>query len=254
MPLTRSSDGIEVYYEQVGEGPAIVLLHGFSAGLQRWKDVGYFDALGNDYSVIAIDARGHGRSGKPHERSAYSLDVMVDDVTAVMDAESVERAHLWGYSMGGHQVMRLWDRAPERVISAILGGSAATERPKLGEDHPQVAALRAGMDAYIEFMDPTGNMLSEEARNFQRAHDPTALAELRVSMLEWPEQGPELTCPTLVYAGDQDGVHNAARHYATTLPNARFESVLGGNHGTTFAVSPPIVTFVRQFLESTVSG
>ena len=250
LPQATSSDGLRIEYTRDGDGPPIVLLHGFTAGLARWHDTGYVEALAPDNTLLAIDARAHGGSGKPLDRSAYTVDQMVDDVLAVMDAEGTEQAHLWGYSMGGHQVMQLWRREPDRVLSAIIGAAAAVEREKLGEADPQASALRKGMQAYLDLLDPERTMLSDEARQFQLRHDAEALAELRLAMLDWPEDGPAITVPTLVYAGTSDPVHAAAERYAASLPDATFMDVLDGNHGTAFAISAPILEFVKEFLRA----
>jgi pimeloyl-ACP methyl ester carboxylesterase len=81
-----------------GEGPALVLQHGFSEGVIDWYESGYVEALRRDYRLILIDARGHGASDKPHDPDAYVLNRRVADVVAVLDALDIAKALYWGYS------------------------------------------------------------------------------------------------------------------------------------------------------------
>ncbi len=66
MPYA-DNQGIRIHYRVEGEGPPLVLQHGFSQGMQRWYRAGYVNALKHDYQLILIDARGHGSSDKPHD-------------------------------------------------------------------------------------------------------------------------------------------------------------------------------------------
>jgi hypothetical protein len=66
-----NNNGVKIYYEVEGEGPPLVLGHGLSGTLNHWWRLGYVDALRHDFRLILFDARGHGRSDKPHESSAY---------------------------------------------------------------------------------------------------------------------------------------------------------------------------------------
>jgi len=77
------------------------LQHGFSESFEDWYEYGYVDALKNNFRLILVDARGHGGSDKPHDPAAYALEYRVSDVVVVLDALRIEKAHYWGYSMGG---------------------------------------------------------------------------------------------------------------------------------------------------------
>jgi pimeloyl-ACP methyl ester carboxylesterase len=102
MPYANNA-GVKIYFEMEGEGPPLVLAYGLTGGLNCWRAIGIVDLLRNDFQLILFDARGHGRSDKPHEPAAYGLQ-MADDVVAVLDDVRVSRAHYFGYSMGasGH--------------------------------------------------------------------------------------------------------------------------------------------------------
>src|SRR5215471_13174551 len=100
MPYA-DNDGVRIHYQVEGEGPPLVLQHGFSESVVDWYEAGYVDALRSDYRLILIDARGHGASDKPHDPDAYELERRVADVVAVLDGLAIGKAVFWGYSMGG---------------------------------------------------------------------------------------------------------------------------------------------------------
>ena len=72
MPYA-TNDGIRIHYEAEGDGPPLVLQHGFAWKVKSWAMAGYVDALKARYRLIRVDARGHGDSDKPHDPAAYSL-------------------------------------------------------------------------------------------------------------------------------------------------------------------------------------
>jgi pimeloyl-ACP methyl ester carboxylesterase len=73
MPYADNG-GVRIHYQVEGEGPALVLQHGFTESTVDWYESGYVKALRTDYRLILVDARGHGASDKPHDPDAYVLD------------------------------------------------------------------------------------------------------------------------------------------------------------------------------------
>src|SRR5262245_19330185 len=123
MPIFDSG-GVPIHYLAEGEGPAIVLVHGFASSLHgNWRAPGLVSALVDaGRRVVALDCRGHGRSGKPHDPAAYAGTTMEDDVVALLDHVELERADLMGYSMGGYIACSLLTTHAERFRCAILAG------------------------------------------------------------------------------------------------------------------------------------
>ena len=107
----------------LGEGPPVVLVHGFgSSKEQNWKSTGWYGSLTEaGFSVIAIDNRGHGESDKPHDPLLYHHDRMAEDVATVMDAAGIKRAPYVGYSMGGLIGLRFLEAFPDRIVRAGAG-------------------------------------------------------------------------------------------------------------------------------------
>jgi pimeloyl-ACP methyl ester carboxylesterase len=121
-------DGVRIHYMEAGEGVPVVLLHGYTSCCDAsWFADGVAKELARDHRVIGIDARGHGRSEKPHDPQLYDGDRMPADVIEVLDRLGVGKAHVHGYSMGGGIVAHLLARHPHRFISASFGGSGVRE-------------------------------------------------------------------------------------------------------------------------------
>jgi pimeloyl-ACP methyl ester carboxylesterase len=115
------NDGVRIHYLVEGKGPPLFLHMGFSVDLTGWYEWGYVDALKDDYRLILIDPRGHGKSDKPRDSAAYQAAQRVGDVVAVLDDLGVERTHYLGYSMGGRIGFEVAQLAPSRLCSLIIG-------------------------------------------------------------------------------------------------------------------------------------
>src|SRR5207249_4354671 len=117
------SNGVQIQYADRGSGEPVVLIHGFTGSYARHiESPGLMDRLEKaGYRSIAIDCRGHGQSGKPRDDSAYGME-MVADVIRLMDHLKMERAHLFGYSIGGAIVSQLLVRQPTPELTATLLG------------------------------------------------------------------------------------------------------------------------------------
>jgi pimeloyl-ACP methyl ester carboxylesterase len=94
---TVDNGGTTIRFATLGEGDPLVLLHGFSGGLEDWVDLGYAEPLAQaGRQLVLIDARGHGGSSKPHDPAAYRHDAQAGDVAAVLDALEIPNADLLG--------------------------------------------------------------------------------------------------------------------------------------------------------------
>jgi len=123
-----SSAGVPITYVDSGRGPVVVLLHGNGSHLRWWYRNGVAPQLARRFRVIAFDARGHGRSGKPHDPAAYGKEYALD-VVRLLDHLGIRRAHIVGYSMGAMTTVQLLTLHPERAITAVLGGAAGRISP-----------------------------------------------------------------------------------------------------------------------------
>jgi len=160
------SNGVPLHYVEQGDGPAIVLLHGGLAGSARgWVNNGYFGGPFAGYRLIAMDCRGHGQSGKPHDPSAYGLE-MVEDIVRLLDHLGIAKAHLIGHSMGAEIALKTAAVHPERVGSAVLAGS--------GWSDPMVRQLWADLADSLDRGEGVGRVLCEW---WKRPDDPPPTEE-----------------------------------------------------------------------------
>ncbi len=111
-------DGVTVYYEALGSGPAILLSHGYGATSQMWA--GQLELLSADYRLIVWDMRGHGQTDSPEDLSCYSEAETVADMAAILDAEGVDDAVIGGLSLGGYMSLAFHLVHPERTRALML--------------------------------------------------------------------------------------------------------------------------------------
>jgi pimeloyl-ACP methyl ester carboxylesterase len=119
------ADGQRLAYDDVGEGEAIVLLHGFSADRRlNWRLPGWYEALTRaGYRVLALDARGHGQSSKPSDVEAYRPEGIAGDAVRLLDHLQIRKACLLGYSMGGRNAAWLLAHHGRRFRAVVIGGA-----------------------------------------------------------------------------------------------------------------------------------
>lgn len=138
------SAGVRIRYVEAGAGDPVVLTHGFSSNIEhQWVNTGVFDKLAQRHRVVAIDGRGHGQSGKPHDPALYGPQA-AQDVTRLLDHLGLQKAHIVGYSIGAILNGYLVTQAPQRFKSCVLAG--ATPRFRwTAEDQVKLEAEAAEM-------------------------------------------------------------------------------------------------------------
>ncbi len=120
MQFIETGD-LKVCYELKGSGYPIVLIMGLTAGMDWW-DPGLVDALSEKYRVLMFDNRGAGRTVTPEEGD-FSIEMFARDTAALMGKLGIERAHVFGFSMGGIIAQALALEYPEKVSKLVLGGT-----------------------------------------------------------------------------------------------------------------------------------
>ena len=121
-------NGIDLYYEEAGQGETIIFIHGLGENASSWRhQLGHFSP---NYRVVAMDLRGHGRSGDGEE--FITMELFSRDILQLMDYLQIERAHFVGHSMGGLISQEIAAHHPERMITMVLSDSAGYYPPPLG--------------------------------------------------------------------------------------------------------------------------
>ncbi len=118
-------DGVKIHYIDRGKGEPIVLLHGGTSSLDSWVRTGVVANLEKDFRVIAFDARGSGRSSKPHDPKAYGRQQALD-VPRLLDALKLDRAHIVGFSLGSSTVAQLLTLRSAALPHGHPGGRSRT--------------------------------------------------------------------------------------------------------------------------------
>ena len=117
MP-TLDRDGVKIHYEVTGQGPALLLTHGYSATGDMWR--GQLAALSPHFQVITWDMRGHGASDYPEDLAAYSEAATVADMAALLDVVGAPQAIVGGLSLGGYMSLAFHRAHPGRTRALLI--------------------------------------------------------------------------------------------------------------------------------------
>ena len=216
-------DGVRLYYETHGSGPALLLTHGFSATSQMWR--GQIDALSAAHTLILWDMRGHGRSDSPDDDAAYSEALTVADMAALLDTLGVAKAIIGGLSLGGYMSLAFHLTYPERTAALLVIDTGPGYKKDAGRAAWNETALARGAEIErlgaraLEGSSPEQAMgghdnldgVARAARGMLTQHGPHVIESL-----------PTIAVPTLVLAGADDEPFLAATAYmARKIPGAR---------------------------------
>jgi pimeloyl-ACP methyl ester carboxylesterase len=259
------SNGVRIRYIDRGAGAPVLLIHGNGGSLQGWIDTGIVANLERDYRVIALDARGHGKSGKPREVAAYGQQMGLD-LIRLMDHLRLPRGHVVGYSMGASIIGKLLTTHPDRFVSATMGGSAGRfkftpaeaerlEREAAEKERECVSRSQMIRLAPLGQAPPTEDAI--KARSAACLADPNqdrfALAALHRGFKDLAvtfDQVRAIPVPTLGVVGSLDGYLADFREMKALRPAMTLVVIDGASHGgpTGAMARPEFVAAVREFL------
>lgn len=242
-------DGTRLAYREVGEGRPVVLIHGyFSTATVNWVKYGQAATIAaRGHRVIMPDLRGHGDSGKPHDKAAYPPDVLADDGFALLEHLGLDvygdpDYDLGGYSLGGRTTVRMLTRGatPRRAIVAGMGLEGITTTAErtdffhnvftnLGTFERGSAEWRA--EAFLKTV----------------GGDPVALLNVIDTSVDTPlETIEKIATPTLTLMGAEDDDHGSAQALAEALPNGTYAEI-PGNHMSA-VTKPELGTTIAEYL------
>ncbi len=253
------SNGVKIHYLVEGRGQPVVLIHGFTANIQnQWAAPGVLKALARDYRVIALDNRGHGKSGKPHDPKQYGSE-MAEDVVRLLDHLKIRKAHVVGYSMGAMIAAKLLVTHPDRLLSVTLGGAAGIRE---GQDSTFFTLLAdslekgKGFGLLISVLTPPGKprptpeMIEKINQRLQAANDVKALAAVVRGFKGLAVATDKLKAnrvPVLALIGADDPLKKGVDELKGDLANLRIVVIPGTDHMTAF-VHPQFTRDLREFL------
>ena len=224
MPHATANDGVRLYFEETGAGIPVIFVHEFAGDFRSWEP--QLRHFGQRYRAIAFNARGYPPSDVPEEPKSYSQNRAADDIAAVLDHLSVDRAHVVGLSMGGFSTLHFGFRHAPRARSLMVGGCGYGADPAKREDFRAEGAnivefIRGqGMQVFAEryAFGPTRVQLqNKDIRGFAEfkrmlaehsavgsANTQLGVQRERPSLYDLTDQMKALRVPTLVLTGDED--------------------------------------------------
>jgi pimeloyl-ACP methyl ester carboxylesterase len=237
-------DGAELAWHELGEGRAVVLLHGlFSNAETNWIRFGHADEIASrGFKVIMPDLRAHGHSAKPYDAASYAPDVLAHDGLALIAHLSLTDYDLGGYSLGARTCIRMvvMGARPRRLVNSGMGLQGLLNT---GARSHHFSKILTGLGAHERgspewlaeaFLKTTGG-------------DPQALLPLLGSFVDTSEaELRQIAMPTLVLSGAEDRDNGSSEALAELLAAAHFVEV-PGNHMSA-VTKPDLGRAIADFL------
>ncbi|HZC16832.1 MAG TPA: alpha/beta fold hydrolase [Caulobacteraceae bacterium] len=225
-------DGVQIYYEVHGEGPVILLSHGYSSTSGMWK--GQVEALSAKHKLIVWDMRGHGESDYPEDQAAYSEEATIADMAALLDAVGADKAIIGGLSLGGYMSLAFNRAHPGRVAALLIidtGPGYRNDEAREGWNRNAIArAEQLERDGL-----PNPDKVSPEVR-LVRHRSADGLAKAARGMLTQRDAGvmnslATISVPSLIVVGADDTPFLAASDYmAAKIPEAKKVMIPAAGH------------------------
>ena len=228
------ANGLNIYYEEHGQGTPLLLIHGGTANSESWQP--YLAAFAEHYRVITPDSRGHGRTTNPLNTMSYQL--LADDMEAFVQALDLQKPLIYGYSDGGQVALEIGMRYPDLPQALVIGGAwfkfteqyQALMRSWFGDelacaaDTEQFAQQHPDWTAWLQQI-----YGPDDWKRLIQQIKPMWVTPLNYT----PADFSRVLAPTLVLLGDRDNfvpIEEASEMYRL-LPNAELAVLPGIDHG-----------------------
>jgi pimeloyl-ACP methyl ester carboxylesterase len=257
-----SVNGLEMYYEIHGTGQPLVVLHGAYMTIETLGEI--VPSLAETRQVIAVELQGHGHTADIDRPLSY--EQMADDVSALLAQIGIDKADVFGYSMGGGVALQVAIRHPEVVRKLVVASASYTSDGM----HPELLEMIPSLTPEAFAGSPIEEAYLRTAPNPEDF--PTLVAKLKQLDMEpfaWPpEEVRGIAAPTLLIVGDSDAIR---LEHAVELFRLRGGGVMGDLSGlpdsqlavlpgTTHYIPPGsgmldrhewLVSMIRPFLDAT---
>ncbi|MGH3040847.1 MAG: alpha/beta fold hydrolase [Gaiellaceae bacterium] len=259
---TIDAGGHRIAYERRGEGPPVVLLHGYVGDRRTWRL--QIDDLSDEFTVVAWDAPGYGGSADPPE--AFSLSDFADCLAAFIAALGIGRPHVVGLSFGGGLALELYRRHPAVPMTLVLAGAyagwAGSLPAEVVEQRLQQALRLADLppNQLVDELLPTlfaesapRELVDEFAASMSEFHPAGLRANVRAfAEADLRDVLPRVVVPTLLMYGDKDvrAPLNVAYDLHAKIPRSRLMVMEGVGHVSNVEAPERFNTEVRAFLRS----
>jgi pimeloyl-ACP methyl ester carboxylesterase len=225
-----NSAGVEIAYEIWGQGPPVLLIHGFASNRNvNWLGTGWVRVLTEaGHQVIAIDNRGHGDSEKLYDSDLYSASIMADDAFRLLEHLKIERADVMGYSMGARISAFLTMAHPTHIRRAVFAGLASRMITGVGGSEEIALAMEAESVAEVGDRGARGFRIFADSTKSDRRALAACIRSSRVKISA--EALAEIKVPVLVVAGDLDEVAGNVAELVCAIPGSTGLVLPGRNH------------------------
>jgi len=235
--IISNVNGLEIGFERRGQGPPLVLLHGYPLDHSIWHEVA--GLLGSSFDVVLPDLRGFGQSAAPQDE--YGMTEMAADIAGLLDQLGMERAAIAGHSMGGYVALAFARAYPERISGLGLVSSQAVADSAEGRERRfatarQVAAEGLGFiaDSMPEKLsaDPRVQALCAEIIHQQRPAGIVGALKAMAGRADATGSLPSFSFPVSILHGDGDALIPAERaaEMKAAIPHARLTDFPQGGH------------------------
>lgn len=249
--LKLDRDGVAIHYDVTGEGPVLLLTHGYSATGEMWR--GQMEVFSKTFRLVTWDMRGHGRSDYPEDPAAYSEAATVADMAALLDTVGAERAIVGGLSLGGYMSLAFHLAHPERVRGLLIidtGPGYKNDEAREGWNRNALrtadryeteglARLAAGSPEMRTSSHRNAEGLARAARGMLTQRDARVISSL-----------PSIAVPSLVVVGANDTPFLAASDYmAAKIPGAKKVVIENAGHAANIDQPEAFNAAILSFLE-----
>lgn len=254
---------IDLAYDDHGIGIPVIFLHAFPLNRTMWDGVTTALLEEQRYRLVTLDWRGFGESDITSELS--TMDMLADDVVALMDALGMQKAVISGLSMGGYAAFALWRKYASRIQGLILSDTrpgADNEEGRANREQLAQLVESQGVDGVADLQVP--RLLSAYTRQYHpevelrvrqmmSAATPQGVAAASRGMAQRPDSTnilPDITCPTLIIVGEQDVLTppTVAQDYASKMPNAQLVVIPQAGHLSNIEQPEAYLEQMRRFL------
>ena len=245
-----------IFYRFEGEKGAYLLLHHGLFGSHRdWFDAGYVEALQEDFRLILMDARGHGRSDRSLDPMDFRPEAFADDITAIMDELGIHNLHVFGYGFGALVGLELLLKHPDRVRIVMMGGASPFVTEAMREDWRDLATrIRSQGLARVLAALHDDRRLPYLPRHEEGEGEQAAALVLLEALAGWeprPENGRmSVNSPVAMFTGESDPAAGEVEDARRRIHRARFVSIPGEDHAGLFLEREALIAEIMRLLRS----